>query len=105
MTPEKRAELAAKYPEVATQFNPKGPLYEDALLRAEKESLAAAVQPEPAATVPTQEEPIAPAVPAVTAAPVPIADARFATPLAGALTLAALGIPQIPVTKGLKKRF
>ena len=32
-------------------------------------------------------------------------DARFATPLAGALTLAAMGIPQIPVKRGEKKAF
>ena len=116
MTPERLAELAAKFPEVAKQFNPKGPIYEDALLRAEKASLPAAVVPEPVAT-PVQE-PVMPAVieepivlaapveaPATTPAPLTAVDPRFATPLAGALTLAAMGIPQIPVSKGLKKTF
>ena len=113
MSPAKLAELAAKFPEVAKQFNPKGPIYEDALLRAEKESLAAVVQPEQpvvpeaAAIVPVQEEPTTSAEPAptVTATPAPVGDARFATPLAGALTLAAMGIPQIPVKRGEKKAF
>ena len=116
MSPAKLAELAAKFPEVAKQFNSKGPIYEDALLRAEKASLPAAVVPEPVAT-PVQE-PVMPAViegpivlaapveaPATTPAPLTAVDPRFATPLAGALTLAAMGIPQIPVSKGLKKTF
>ncbi|MFZ0884651.1 MAG: bifunctional DNA primase/polymerase [Candidatus Acidiferrales bacterium] len=76
----------------------------------------AAAQSKPAAT-PVQE-PVMPAVieepivlaapveaPATTPAPLTAVDPRFATPLAGALTLAAMGIPQIPVKRGEKKAF
>ena len=106
MSPAKLAELAAKFPEVAKQFNPKGPIYEDALLRAEKEYLAAAVQskqyvvPEPTAAVPIQEPvmPVAPAAP-ITDAPAtaPLIAVNLESPLAGALKQAARGIPQTPL--------
>lgn len=115
MTPAKLAELAAKFPEVVAAFPPNSLLHEFALEQAEQKAIKAAAKivtqpvapgaPEPAVTAPSQKPEPVTAAPIIDAAPVTAVDARFATPLAGALTLAAMGIPQIPVRAGTKKAF
>jgi hypothetical protein len=89
VSPAQRAALAAKFPEVAKQFNPSGPIYEDALLREE-----AAAEPKPAAI---PQEPM-PAAIVEMPATAPLIAVNLESPLAGALKQAARGIPQTPLS-------